>query len=115
MAASSRGPALLAAARAGVEAALQRLLERERRPAQLLKAVDARGYTALHLAAREGQEGCVRRLVAAGAALDVGGAGEKRDTPLMTSCRYGQAGCTRLLLEAGASVDQLNRGCAGGT
>ena len=80
---------------------------------ELLKtAVDAQGFTALHLAARAGREGWVRRLVAAGAALDIGGAGEKSDTPLIISCRAGQAGCARVLIEADANVQQCNLGGA---
>ena len=101
-------PSLLHAAWDGDEAALQRLLERARRPAQLLKATDDEGYTALHMAAGGGHEGCLRRLLAAGAALDAGGADEGGHTPLTIACSVGQAGCARLLLEAGARVDQLN-------
>ena len=55
---------MLTAAEDGDEPALQRLLEQVRRPAQLLKATDDEGYTALHLAALKGHEGCLRHLVA---------------------------------------------------
>ena len=78
MAASSRGPALLAAALTGDEAALQRLLERERRLAQLLKATDDEGSTVLHLAAGGGYEGCLRLCLEAGA--DVNQADDDGDT-----------------------------------
>ena len=97
MAASSRGPALLAAAEHGDEAALQRLLERARRPAQLLKTTDEQGCTALHLAA-DGHEGCVRLCLKAGA--DVSVADEGGYTPLSIACFYGHHECGRVLLEA---------------
>ena len=103
MAASSRGPALLAAALTGDEAALQRLLERARRPAQLLKTTDEQGCTALHLAADAGHEGCMHLCLKAGA--DVSVADEGGYTPLSIACLYGHTDCARLLLEAGAIVD----------
>ena len=61
----------LSAALAGDEATLARLLESESDPDALLKAADDEGFTALHLAAGAGHEGCLRRLVAAGVAVDL--------------------------------------------
>ena len=85
---SPHSGALLSAALHGDEAALSHVLEGE--PAEpLLRAADEQGYTALHLAARAGHEGCVRRLMTAGAALDAGGAGEEGDTPLIAACGAG--------------------------
>ena len=106
MAASLRGPALLAAAEDGDEAALQRLLAHERRPAQLLKAANQQGGTALHLAAGGGHEGCLRLCLEAGA--DVSVSDEGGDTPLSMACFYGHTSCARRCLEAGADVNQAD-------
>ena len=51
-------------------------------------------------------------MVAAGAALDAGGAGEWGHTPFIVSCCLGQAGCARVLIEADANVQQCNLGGA---
>jgi pyruvate/2-oxoglutarate dehydrogenase complex dihydrolipoamide acyltransferase (E2) component len=129
---------LLNAARRGDEAAIGYVLHGHRHPAELLKAIDDTGRTALHLAARQGHEESVRRLVAAGAAIDCAG-GPSGGTPLMSSCarllmeagadvhlrcakgvcalylacQYGHLECARLCLDAGASVDAATQ--EGGT
>ena len=87
---------------------------RSREDGQEEAATQARPAVSAAASAGQGQ-GFVRRLVAAGAALDVDGAGEKGDTPLIASCRAGQVVCSRVLIEAGANVQQRNCNGAGGT
>ena len=112
------GTALLQGAAAGDEEALAaacsppdptRAMSAALREA--LAAVDRDGFTAVHLSAAAGHEGCVRLLLTAGAGIDVAG-GKKGDTPLIYACRKGHAACARVLIEAGADLLKCNGGGA---
>src|SRR5258705_106434 len=65
--------------------------------------VDARGDTALNLAAEFGHVPVVERLLAAGADLENLGGADK--TPLMNAAFAGQVPVVQLLLEHGARIN----------
>lgn len=64
------------------------------------------GSTALHLAARRGLMGAVKKLIEAEA--DVNAQDDYGDTPLHDACWKGQAGIVSLLLEHDATIDSCN-------
>lgn len=77
-------------------------------------APDARGATALHVAAHVGSEACLRALLATVVSQPTGSgpaglldAQERAlgETPLHMAARRNHSGCVRLLLQAGARVD----------
>jgi serine/threonine-protein phosphatase 6 regulatory ankyrin repeat subunit B len=61
------------------------------------------GFTALHLAAEEGDDRIVKMLLKHGAHSDIPDTAEL--TPLMQTCRYGHELCARALIEAMANVE----------
>jgi ankyrin repeat protein len=61
------------------------------------------GFTALHLAAEEGDYRIVNMLLEHGAHSDVPDTAGA--TPLMQTCRFGHELCARALIKAGAAVD----------
>jgi len=95
-------PALLHAARTGLDAVVAALLT----AGAAIDARDETGATALFAAAAEGHTATVSILLAAGAAVDA------RDgdatTPLMAAAVRGHAAVTIVLLDVGAAVDARN-------
>jgi hypothetical protein len=70
-------------------------------------ARDAHGQTALHLAARAGDSDAIRRLLAAGAAVEARDA--DGNTPLHRAVQAGHAAAARTLIAAGVDVDAATR------
>ncbi|MFI5862555.1 ankyrin repeat domain-containing protein [Streptomyces sp. NPDC051546] len=95
---------LVRAVEAGDEAALTRLLGRGV-PAD---APDRDGRTALDLAVREGREGAVRVLLAAGADPEQATGPYDEELPLVQAATRGHTGIVRRLLAAGADPDRAN-------
>ena len=58
------------------------------------------GETALHSAARSGNDVCVQLLIQSGADVNLG----ENETPLMLAAEQGRAACPRTLIKAGADV-----------
>lgn len=69
-------------------------------------AADARGFTALHLAASKGQSTVVQQLLGDGAAI--GAVDEQGNTALHMAAQEGHNAIVRLLLAANADVNALN-------
>ena len=75
-----------------------------------IDAVDADGWTALHLAAKKGDVSEVERLLAAGANVDARttrrflGVG-RNSTPLIVATRFNQFDIMRLLVDHGADIE----------
>ncbi len=72
-----------------------------------VRAIDARGFTALHWAAIREHWDAVRVLVRGGAPVDA--AGGDGGTPLHWACHHDRADIVRLLLDRGARHDVANR------
>ena len=75
-----------------------------------IDAVDERGWTALHRAAKKGNVNEVERLLAAGANVDVRTAAwsagfTRGSTPLVVATRSKHFDIMRLLLDRGADID----------
>jgi ankyrin repeat protein len=93
------------AAQNGHERCMQALLE----AGADIEAVDCQGLTALHHSAVEGQLGCVRMMLAAGACVDDPARGLSSLTALQLAVAAGHESCVQaLLLEAGADVGAVD-------
>ena len=73
---------------------------------QLINAQDERGSTALHMAAANGNIECMKRLLEAGASVDV--CNGEQNSPLHFACLLGHAEAVRLLMEHKAEPSKLN-------
>ncbi len=71
-----------------------------------------RGRKPVARAAALGREGCLRRLLEAGASV-AGREGPEEESALSLACAYGRAGCARILLEFGADPNEADPGEAG--
>ena len=87
---------LRAAARAGDEPEVRRLLGRDD-----IDSADANGVTALYWSVRKGHEGVMDILI--GARADLDGANDRGWTPLIVAAIYGRSSMVRKLLVAGAN------------
>lgn len=92
-------------------AVLDTLLQPRTEAGALLAAVDARGASVLHRAARRGSRRCLARIRTRVAALLADGAATALDAdslaPLHHAALAGSASCVRQLLGLGASLDAL--------
>jgi ankyrin repeat protein/Flp pilus assembly protein TadD len=88
---------LLAAASRGDDEAVRAFLNNRSN----VHVQTSRGYTALHLAAREGHTEVVRMLLFAGADVHTG----SRTTPLHLAAARGEEASARMLIDYGANVD----------
>jgi ankyrin repeat protein len=68
------------------------------------------GWTALHLAAHYGHEAVVKRLLEAGAALNVRARNGIGNTPLMAAVAGGSVSIVKQLLAAGADIGVRDAG-----
>jgi cytohesin len=67
-----------------------------------VNAVDARGYSPLHIASKAGHDGVVRELLARGAKIEA--KDKAGDSALHLACLHGRLAVVRVLLEARASL-----------
>ncbi|MFE4259674.1 ankyrin repeat domain-containing protein [Streptomyces sp. NPDC056883] len=95
---------LVRAAEAGDEETVSRLLGR----GAAVDARDAEGRTGLDLAVREGRDGAVRVLLAAGADPEQITGPYAEELPLVQAATRGHTGIVRQLLAAGAVPDRAN-------
>lgn len=102
------GTALERAAYSGDVGRLEALLAEGTGPDE----ADARGWTALHWAARGDQAGTVRALLRAGAEIDLRDHGPNGWTPLMHAIHKNAAVAARVFIEEGADVN-ARTGCGG--
>lgn len=100
---SSQSTALHYASYRGDAALVDYLLERK---GIIINAVDDRGNTPLHLAASNGREEIVRKLITAGADSKL----KNSDgyTPLLRACAQGESACVKALLESGSSASEVD-------
>ena len=69
-----------------------------------VSAISGAGLTPLHLAAGEGHRRVVRRLVEAGAQIDICDTSWSEATPLCSAARWGRTPTVALLIRLGADV-----------
>lgn len=96
---------LMAAALKGRSEVIEELLRRGAKPDRW----NRKGWTPLHLAAREGHVDSVVRLLEGGAPVDAPGREESRATPLLLAVTGGLPEVAKALLDNGADPNSRNR------